>query len=173
MKKKNTTPQCDVCQKFYDRADEDETGLCPECKPENIKPDIVISFQAELKRTRKGATINMDDWNQGLEHNESIEQETKDVKDAIEPITEEMTFETNEETKPSDTEQAEIKIEDIIQPGVFGVSNKQMIPAIRRAVDEGSVEKLRLLKKAYFYTFDKTQRYLRKRDREFIQNNDI
>jgi hypothetical protein len=41
----------------------------------------------------------------------------------------------------------ELKIEDIIEQGRYGVSNSQMIPALKKAIAETSIEKLSLLKK--------------------------
>ncbi|BBB92280.1 hypothetical protein MAMMFC1_02965 [Methylomusa anaerophila] len=89
--------------------------------------------------------------------------------------------EPSENTVSDDTTEApvmaenngELKIEDIIEPGRYGVSNSQMIPALKKAITEQSIEKLALLKKTYFYTFDKSIRYLKKAEREFIEKNSI
>lgn len=62
-------------------------------------------------------------------------------------------------------------IEDIIEPGPYGVSNTQMIPAMKKAIQEDSTENLRLLKKVYFYTFNKSIRYLTKGERAYIENH--
>ncbi|GIP25796.1 hypothetical protein J23TS9_09260 [Paenibacillus sp. J23TS9] len=62
-------------------------------------------------------------------------------------------------------------IEDIVKPGKFGVTNSQMIPAIKQVIADGSVEKLRMLRSMYLYSFENTLRYLKKSEREFIQNN--
>lgn len=62
-------------------------------------------------------------------------------------------------------------IEDIIKPGKFGVTNSQMIPAIKQVIADGSVEKLRMLRSMYLYSFENSLRYLKKSEREFIQNN--
>ena len=67
----------------------------------------------------------------------------------------------------------ELKIEDIIKPGRYGVTNSQMIAALKKVIAEKSVEKLALLKQTYFYAYDKSIRYLKKSEREFIANNDI
>ncbi len=57
-----------------------------------------------------------------------------------------------------------LSIEDIVKPGKFGVTNSQMIP-------DGSVEKLRMLRSIYLYSFENSLMYLKKSEREFIQNN--
>ena len=51
--------------------------------------------------------------------------------------------------------------------------NSQMIPALKKAIAEKSIEKLALLKTSYLYTYSKSIRYLKKSEREFIANNDI
>jgi hypothetical protein len=102
------TPRCGICKKFYSSKDDDDSGLCPKCRPIDSRPLI---------------------------------------------------------NKP------ELNIEDIIEPGPYGVSNTQMIPAMKKAIQEESLEKLRLLQKIYFYTFHKSIRYLNKREREYINNH--
>jgi hypothetical protein len=63
-----------------------------------------------------------------------------------------------------------ITIEDIVKPGKFGVTNSQMIPAIKQAISDGSVEKLRMLRLIYLYSFENSLKYLKKAEREFIRN---
>lgn len=63
-----------------------------------------------------------------------------------------------------------ITIEDIVKPGKFGVTNSQMIPAIKQAISDGSVEKLTMLRFMYLYSFENSLKYLKKAEREFIQN---
>lgn len=64
-----------------------------------------------------------------------------------------------------------LAIEDIVKPGKFGVTNSQLIPVIKQVIADGSVEKLRMLRSMYLYTFENSLRYLKKSEREFIQNN--
>jgi len=71
----------------------------------------------------------------------------------------------------TEVKQVELRIEDIIEPGRYGVSNSQMIPAMKKAIEENSIEKLTLLKNTYFYTFDKSVRYLKKAERDYIKAN--
>ena len=46
-----------------------------------------------------------------------------------------------------------ITIEDIVKPGKFGVTNSQMIPAVKQVIADGSVEKLKMLRSMYLYSF--------------------
>lgn len=65
----------------------------------------------------------------------------------------------------------ELKVEELVKPGKFGVTNKQMIPAMKKAVQDESAEQLQLLRASYLYAFDKSIRYLKKDEREFVQQN--
>jgi hypothetical protein len=56
-----------------------------------------------------------------------------------------------------------IKLSDIIQIGSRGVNNSNMIPAMKAALDENSIEKLKLLKSSYPVVFDASTRYLGKK----------
>lgn len=64
-----------------------------------------------------------------------------------------------------------LAIEDIIKPGKFGVTNSQIVSAIKQVIADGSIEKLRILRSMYLYSFENSLRYLKKSEREFIQNN--
>lgn len=64
-----------------------------------------------------------------------------------------------------------LAIEDIIKPGKFGVTNSQIVSAIKQVIADGSIEKLRMLRSMYLYSFENSLRYLKKSEREFIQNN--
>lgn len=70
-----------------------------------------------------------------------------------------------------DKEERPLAIEDIVKPGKFGVTNSQMIPAIKQVIADGSVEKLRMLRSIYLYSFENSLRYLKKSEREFIQKS--
>jgi len=65
----------------------------------------------------------------------------------------------------------ELNVNDLVKPGRFGVTNKQMIPAMKLAIQEQSVEKLQLLRSAYLYSFDKSVRYLKKDEKQFIEQH--
>ncbi len=78
-----------------------------------------------------------------------------------------------EETGQEQNQQEErlLAIEDIIKPGKFGVTNSQIVSAIKQVIADGSIEKLRMLRSMYLYSFENSLRYLKKSEREFIQNN--
>lgn len=59
-------------------------------------------------------------------------------------------------------EERPLAIEDIVKPGKFGVTNSQMIPAIKQVIADDSVEKLRMLRSMYLYSFENSLRYLKK-----------
>ncbi|MFC5529509.1 hypothetical protein [Cohnella yongneupensis] len=60
---------------------------------------------------------------------------------------------------------------ELVVPGRFGVTNKQLIPVLKQAVGDQDVNKLILLKAKYLYTFDKSIRYLSKKERDFISEH--
>lgn len=60
-----------------------------------------------------------------------------------------------------------------MERGRYGVTNKQMIPALQRAIAENSLEKLLLLKAVYEETFTGSIRYLKKAEREFMANHNF
>jgi hypothetical protein len=167
---KPTTPRCGICQSFYSFRDDNGSGLCLKCRPVESQP--VLNVKHQLKQTimmEVGKTV-MDDFDK---------EEFKEQEEGLKP---EENQEQIELSNPSDgtedqviaeSNTCELKIEDIIEPGRYGVSNSQMIPALKKAIAEKSIEKLSLLKKSYLYTYGKSIRYLKKSEREFIANNDI
>lgn len=181
MKKNVTpiTPRCGICKKLYSPREEDGSGLCPKCRPTNSQPILAVKRQFKQTIFMEVGKKMMDDFEQEeLQEQETantIIEENNEVQDnpqaqiADENITSDAIVEGETITETSD----ELKIKDIIEPGRYGVSNSQMIPALKKAIAEQSLEKLTLLKKTYFYTFDKSLRYLKKAEREFIANNNI
>jgi len=104
-----------------------------------------------------------------LEPNEEVQEDqelalSQELVDHTSP-SEEKEDELVEESR------TELRVEDIIEQGRYGVSNSQMIPALKKAIAEESIEKLVLLKKTYFYTYEKSVRYLKKKEREYIATN--
>ncbi|MBP1999663.1 hypothetical protein J2Z69_000682 [Paenibacillus shirakamiensis] len=85
-------------------------------------------------------------------------------------LNEENTQELQQELNDG-KEEPPLAIEDIVNPGKFGITNSQMIPAMKQVIADGSVEKLRMLRSIYLYSFENSLRYLKKSEREFIQNN--
>lgn len=140
-------PRCGLCKKLYSSKVDDGSGLCLKCRPIRSEPIIISRRNPKQKANMKGA-IHMDEFDE-----KTIEKTVTSIKSV-----------------ENETAQEEISIEDIIQPGRYGVSNTQMIPAIKKAIQEESIDELVLLKKHYFYTFEKSIRYLRKAEREFIKN---
>ncbi|MEF2245369.1 hypothetical protein [Paenibacillus sp. IITD108] len=47
------------------------------------------------------------------------------------------------------------QVDELVEPGRFGVTNKQLIPAIKEAITAGDVKRLIMLKEQYLYTFAK------------------
>lgn len=66
------------------------------------------------------------------------------------------------------TDSKAIQKKEMVTPGRFGVTNKQLIPAIKEAIAAGDAERLSLLRERYLYTFANSQRYLKKTEREYI-----
>lgn len=178
MKKNVTpiTPRCGICKKLYSARDDDGSGLCLKCRPANSQPIVAVKRQFKQTIFMEVGKKMMDDF----------EQEELQEQEAAHTITEEhskvqdnLEFQVADENVATDGIKAvtetnsELKIEDIIEPGRYGVSNSQMIPALKKAIAEQSIEKLSLLKQTYFYTYGKSIRYLKKAEREFIANNDI
>ena len=169
MKKniKPLTPRCGICKKLYSYRDDDGSGLCPKCRPANSQSLLAVNHQAK-PIVDKEAEIKMDDFN-NVEVPEAasiIQSEEKQEPSAV------VEDKDNSETSTAvENDEHELKIEDIIQPGRYGVSNSQMIPALKKAIEEKSIPKLELLKSTYYYTFDKSVRYLKKAERAYIAGN--
>ena len=166
---KLTTPRCGICQNFYSSRDDDGSGLCLKCRPTDSQS--LLNMKHQLKQIivmEVGKT--MDDFDK------------EDLKEQEEGIKMKELQDQGEASNPSNDKEyqvivksstGELKIEDIIEPGRYGVSNSQMIPALKIAIAEKTLEKLALLKTSYLYTYSKSIRYLKKAEREFIANNDI
>lgn len=73
--------------------------------------------------------------------------------------------------RPKDN--SDFTIEQLIQPGKRGITNFQMIPAIKAAIADKdyAVQKLQLLKEKYLYIFDNSVKYLKKHERDFINDH--
>ncbi|RXZ79062.1 hypothetical protein EBB07_24740 [Paenibacillaceae bacterium] len=63
------------------------------------------------------------------------------------------------------------QVDEMVEPGRFGVTNKQLIPAIKGAIAAGDVKRLSMLKEHYLYTFANSQRYLKKTERQYIADH--
>lgn len=56
----------------------------------------------------------------------------------------------------------------LVQPGRFGVTNAQLIPVMKQAIQAQSPEQLKELKTTYFYIFERSMKYLKKDERDYI-----
>ncbi len=59
-------------------------------------------------------------------------------------------------------------VDELVKPGRFGVTNKQMIPALKQAIAANDVKQLVQLKAQYLYAFSKSLRYLSKKENEYV-----
>lgn len=174
---KSITPRCGLCKKLYSYRDDDGSGLCLKCRPVNSHPILAVKRQFEQTIVMEVGKRMMDDFDQEQKQVQEMVQEIKEESKESRDISESQ--ETDEQI-PNDgateelvvnEERTQLNIEDIIESGRYGVSNSQMIPALKKAIEEQSIEKLALLKKTYFYTYEKSVRYLKKAEREYIANN--
>jgi hypothetical protein len=167
---KAVTPRCGICKKLYSSKDDDGSGLCLQCRPASSQPLLLVKRQ--LKRTIvMEVGKKMDDFDkEEMQDKPEMPIQTGEIPEQSENSNDTDNVKAQVTIEPNTNE---LKIEDIIEQGRYGVSNSQMIPAIKKAIAEASIEKLVLLKKTYFYTFDKSIRYLKKAEREFINTHNI
>jgi hypothetical protein len=161
---KPTTPRCGICKKLYSSKDDDGSGLCLQCRPASSQPLLLVKHQLKRTIVMEVGKKMMDDFEQ---------DEMKVQEEIAEATSEPGKISSNVDNVIVEPNTNELKIEDIIEQGRYGVSNSQMIPAIKKAIAEEAIKKLVLLKKTYFYTFDKSVRYLKKAEREFINTHNI
>lgn len=170
---KPITPRCGLCKKLYSYRDDDGSGLCLKCRPVNSHPILAVKRQFEQTIVMEVGKKMMDDFDQEQETVQEIKKanrEAQDISESQEPD-EQIPNDGATEALVVDEAKTELNIEDIIESGRYGVSNSQMIPALKKVIAEQSIEKLALLKKTYFYTYEKSVRYLKKAEREYIANN--
>lgn len=176
---KPITPHCGICKKLYSAQEDDGSGLCPKCRPANSQPILAVKHQFKQTIFMEVGKKMMDDFEQEELPEQEVVNTTNEENNAVQDIPESQAADENiasagtKENVVATETNGELKIEDIIEPGRYGVSNSQMIPALKKAITEQSIKKLALLKKTYFYTFDKSIRYLKKAEREFIEKNSI
>ena len=176
---KPITPRCGLCKKLYSAQEDDGSGLCPKCRLASSEPILTVKRQFKQTIFMEVGKKMIDDFEQEeLQEQEAANtttEENNEVQNNSESQTADKNIASNDTTEDVAVIETngELKIENIIEPGRYGVSNSQMIPALKKAIAEQSIEKLALLKKTYFYTYGKSIRYLKKAEREFITNNDI
>lgn len=170
---KPITPRCGLCKKLYSYRDDDGSGLCLKCRPVNSHPILAVKRQFEQTIVMEVGKKMMDDFDQEQEAIKDSPEESREVEDIseLQELDEQILNDCATEKLIVNEEKAQLNIEDIIETGRYGVSNSQMIPALKKAIAEQSIEKLALLKKTYFYTYEKSVRYLKKAEREYIANN--
>lgn len=61
--------------------------------------------------------------------------------------------------------------DELVQPGKFGVTNTQLIPIMKKAIEEESIEMLKQLQSTYFYIFARSMRYLKKNEQQYINEH--
>ncbi|WP_036671109.1 hypothetical protein [Paenibacillus sp. HGF5] len=125
-----------------------EESTPTEAANENSNEKPIIQEGQEVVREQGDSKHQQEDSSQQKAKAQELKQELYEVK-----------------------EERPLAIEDIVKPGKFGVTNSQMIPAIKQVIADGSVEKLRMLRSIYLYSFENSLRYLKKSEREFIQHN--
>lgn len=173
---KPLTPRCGLCKKLYSYREDDGSGLCPRCRPANSQPMLVNHHTKHTIIKEVGKQV-MDDFELEEQHGqEPILEPNEEVQEDQElAVSQELVDNTSPSEEKEDElvkeSRAELKVEDIIEQGRYGVSNSQMIPALKKAIAEESIEKLILLKKTYYYTYEKSVRYLKKKEREYIATN--
>lgn len=64
-----------------------------------------------------------------------------------------------------------INHKELVQPGKFGVTNTQLIPEMKKAIEEEDLETLQKLKATYYYIFARSIKYLKKQEREYIDTH--
>lgn len=154
---KKVTPRCTLCKRLYSSKDDDGSGLCPKCTPYKKKEELNMDNQ-EAQETQ----VNQ-------ETHEAQDTQEKTIIDmaVIDKNLTESQGDVTTEQKENDT----TEIEKLITPGKRGVTNFQMIPAIKKAIAAVSIEDLKLLRKHYFYIFESSIRYLGKKQKAFIEAN--
>jgi len=88
-------------------------------------------------------------------------EEHPEIKHSIEFA--EIKFNPSEIFEEKVIENSELKIEEIITPGAKGITNFQMIPVIKKAVDENNIEVIKLMKDKYAEVFESTRKYIGKK----------
>lgn len=156
--KKPQTPRCGICKRLYSSRDEDGSGLCPKCRP--IGGVTVLNIRPEPPKTKGVGDMDFDQnqitATEGANEGQEVRHDTNsgELPDSVPPAA-----------------GGELKIEDLILPGKKGVTNFQMIPAIHKAYETQSVKQMQLLKTHYPSVFEGSIRYIKKKEREYIEAN--
>lgn len=128
MKKNVTpiTPKCGICKRLYSSKDDDGSGLCLRCRPVNLQP--LLAMKRQLKQTIVMEVGKMVD---DFDKEEIKGQEVVGVKLENHEQNEISSNVDNAEIQvAAESNNSELKVEDVIEAGRYGVSNSQMIPAL-------------------------------------------
>ena len=133
--------QCESCKKLVKKADI-AGNVCPKCGQA-----FRIENQNEIKEE-----IAID-----VNENKVVEvtgnEETQGAAPAEQTVT---------ETPVVNKHEIPAELEGVIVAGKKGVTNFQMIPAMKTAIDANDVEKLQLLKQHFGPVFESTTKYVGK-----------
>jgi hypothetical protein len=113
-----------------------------------------------------------------VKEEENIEEVKKEIiKETQEEIKKEVVEVKVEEVKVKVEEVKEVKevsnsldINELVPPGPKGVSNAQMIPAMKEAIKENSKEKLAFIKSIYPEVFQNSIKYIGKKMQEQLKD---
>jgi hypothetical protein len=117
MKKnvKPVTPICGICKSFYSSRNDDGSGLCLKCRSKHSQPILNVKYQLKQTFVMEVGKTMMDDFEQ------------EEVGATVEEIPEQGGFsspvDSTDDKVIAEFNTKELKIEDIIEPGRYGVSN--------------------------------------------------
>jgi hypothetical protein len=74
-----------------------------------------------------------------------------------------------ENTQDSAAPAAKVDVPELVKPGKKGVTNAQMIPALREAIIADDKEKLALIKATFPQVYDSSVKYLNKADKAKLE----
>lgn len=130
------TNRCTNCKKFLKKDVQlDERGYCPACQ--QLHP---------------------------ITNEEANEVDVNENKDLVaENVTEGGAAEINDETTLEDAQATaglDLDVTKLVERSKKGVTNKQMIPAMKTYIDGGEIDKLRVLKAVFPGVFESTTKYI-------------
>ena len=185
--------QCKGCKKFQKKQVQLIDGLCPKCLATANTTDSITKDNKEAITMEKNEQVVTPEINADVElpnalaemiAGGSVKVEDAAVSTETAPATETENATPSIETAGPATEGAQVnettptapakieipaELKDILEAGRKGVTNKQMIPAMKKAVDENDVEKLQLLKQHFGPVFESTTKYIGKERQEKLK----
>lgn len=137
--------QCKGCHKFQKKDTVMVDGLCPKCL------EAKLAKEKEENAVVENALMVIDD--------QMVENAAEPVENQIVEIAE---VAATVEIPPMEEPAKIINPYDLVKPGKRGVTNFQMIPVMKDAVDTNDIEKLILLKQYFGSVFESTTKYIGK-----------